>query len=286
MTPNGDLGTVISDVQTARAGDKVTLTAKNNPGCALSQLKVVAGYPVTSGGGGAHAPANKAASFWYQQQEIETTKVNDSIYEFTLPEKFSDVLTPNYQPDTEFKVFSEFKSVSPMVVWSDEEKTLYFIYEEDPALDYAIGDKWNDVTISKLWTGSTITDTGWGTPGWASDDAVKTNAEKVVFNAGFAEVRPKSCFQWFARFPKINTIEGLEYLNTSEVTNMNSMFFYCAALTHAQFQKLRRSQGDQCHIDVPSMRESQDNLLRQHLEHSHLAQYVYILLQTGGSGCL
>ena len=53
----------------------------------------------------------------------------------------------------------------------------------------------------------------------------------VVFDASFAEARPKSCSYWFDASKELESIEGLEYLNTSEVTTMNCMFEFCPKLT-------------------------------------------------------
>ncbi len=66
------------------------------------------------------------------------------------------------------------------------------------------------------------------TPGW---NAQKENIEKVVFDASFANARPTSCYYWFSGCSKLTDIEGIENLNTENVTNMNSMFDRCSALT-------------------------------------------------------
>ena len=65
-------------------------------------------------------------------------------------------------------------------------------------------------------------------PGWlAQNKKIKT----VVFDASFACASPTSCRYWFCVCPNLTTIEGIEYLNTEKVTNMNSMFDRCSALT-------------------------------------------------------
>ena len=73
-------------------------------------------------------------------------------------------------------------------------------------------------------------------PGWfvKSDDTEvvnKKHIEKVVFDASFADARPTSCRCWFAGCTDLKTIEGIEYLNTENVVNMNSMFNNCKSLT-------------------------------------------------------
>ena len=54
---------------------------------------------------------------------------------------------------------------------------------------------------------------------------------KVVFDASFANARPTSCYEWFDGCTALTDIEGIEYLNTEEVTNMGSMFAGCFILT-------------------------------------------------------
>lgn len=55
--------------------------------------------------------------------------------------------------------------------------------------------------------------------------------KKVVFDASFANARPTNCYSWFFDCKYLTTIEGIEYLNTENVTNMSGMFWGCSALT-------------------------------------------------------
>lgn len=48
--------------------------------------------------------------------------------------------------------------------------------------------------------------------------------QTVVFDESFKDARPKSCNAWFFCFEGLTRIEHLDYLNTSEVENMGSMF--------------------------------------------------------------
>ncbi len=80
-------------------------------------------------------------------------------------------------------------------------------------------------------TGTTYDlNTGDGDPGWYTD-GTKANVTKVVFNSSFANARPTSAKRWFSGMENLVSITGLSYLNTSEVTNMMSMFFNCNKLT-------------------------------------------------------
>ena len=65
-------------------------------------------------------------------------------------------------------------------------------------------------------------------PGW---EAQKRNIKKVVFDASFANARPTSCCWWFGNCFYLTEIEGIENLNTQNVTDMSDMFTCCYALT-------------------------------------------------------
>ena len=63
----------------------------------------------------------------------------------------------------------------------------------------------------------------WNTP--------NNNINLVVFDASFANARPKSCYAWFQGFENLKQIKGIENLNTENVTSMNGMFSGCSNLT-------------------------------------------------------
>ena len=77
-------------------------------------------------------------------------------------------------------------------------------------------------------TGAYELNEGQSNPKWFDQ---KEKIKKVVFDASFANARPTSCYYWFAVCSNLTTIEGIEYLNTEKVTDMNSMFFHCSSLT-------------------------------------------------------
>ena len=60
--------------------------------------------------------------------------------------------------------------------------------------------------------------------------AISKNIKKVVFDASFANARPTSCYKWFYGCENLTTIEGFEYFNTENVTNMRYMFGWCTSL--------------------------------------------------------
>lgn len=53
----------------------------------------------------------------------------------------------------------------------------------------------------------------------------------IVFDKSFSTYTPTSLYRFFKELKKLETITGLEYLNTEKVTSMNSMFFNCFSLT-------------------------------------------------------
>lgn len=52
----------------------------------------------------------------------------------------------------------------------------------------------------------------------------------VVFDRSFENARPTSCRRWFYECKKLETITGIEYLHTDNVTDMSEMFYYCEHL--------------------------------------------------------
>lgn len=66
------------------------------------------------------------------------------------------------------------------------------------------------------------------TPLWPISE--RRAIQTVVFDESFKDARPKSCYDWFYCFEGLTRIEHLDYLNTSEVEYMNSMFRECTSL--------------------------------------------------------
>ena len=86
--------------------------------------------------------------------------------------------------------------------------------------------KWSNST--SIPTGAYDLNEGHNKPEWYDKrEKIKT----VVFDASFACARPTSCYYWFSGCKNLTDIEGIENLNTENVTNMNSMFDRCSALT-------------------------------------------------------
>ena len=63
-----------------------------------------------------------------------------------------------------------------------------------------------------------------GYPDWKND----TSFTRVVIGN---KIVPKSTYGWFYNQKKLTEINNLKFLDTSNVTNMESMFSNCSALT-------------------------------------------------------
>ena len=68
----------------------------------------------------------------------------------------------------------------------------------------------------------------WAGGGWRSPN---TTVLTAVFDASFRDFRPTTTTGWFYKLTSLKSIEGLEHLNTSQVTDMGCMFYGCASLT-------------------------------------------------------
>ena len=124
----------------------------------------------------------------------------------------------------------------PYACFTTEDKTLTFYY--DNQRNTRLG-KTYDLNVGN-------NNSGWRNDG--TNDLVK----KVVFDPSFAEARPTTTYGWFYGMQWMKSIEGLEYLNTSEVTLMNYMFYDCSDLTsidlsHFNTDKVTRMPGLFCY---------------------------------------
>lgn len=65
-------------------------------------------------------------------------------------------------------------------------------------------------------------------PGWYKTKPA--DIKTVVFKRNFRDARPTTCLLWFGSCINLTSIEGLENLNTSDVTRMDHMFYKCEQL--------------------------------------------------------
>ena len=137
-------------------------------------------------------------------------------------------------------MFSYCGSLSGDIDWSDKatDKTYakidggYFrdkAYDNRPWVKYADGTLTFRCGYKKTWGENEYElNSGKNQPKWYT---YNNNISRVVFEASFANARPTSCYAWFQNFIKLKQIEGIENLNTENVTNMKFMFKGCSSLT-------------------------------------------------------
>ena len=107
--------------------------------------------------------------------------------------------------------FSHAFAQEPYAVYNEATSTLTFKYGTKPTGAYSLNE-------------------GNYTPDWYNPDYNTNIITKVIFDASFANARPTSCHGWFLGCEYLTTIEGIENLNTENVTNMSDMFCDCRSL--------------------------------------------------------
>ncbi len=117
------------------------------------------------------------------------------------------------------------EKVSAYALWCEEDSTLFFLGSEN---EVKRGDSFQSHLVTKLWKANEVANTGENEPGWRP--VVANSLKKVVFDESFKTILPASTYQWFYQCKKLETIEGIENLNTSEVTTMRAMFSECENL--------------------------------------------------------
>ena len=112
------------------------------------------------------------------------------------------------------------------VVKSAAGKTLTFYSDMQKAT--RPGTKWG---IEEKHEGTSI-------PAWTGTSGIpNTTTTQAVFDPSFKDFRPKTTVFWFNQLQALTQITGIEHLNTSEVTNMRSMFYGCKALSQLDVSK-------------------------------------------------
>ena len=105
----------------------------------------------------------------------------------------------------------------PFVEWNTTTNNLTFKYGNKPA---DIAGEYSCFDIN----GQTEEQPEW------SEIFKKPEVTTVVFDESFKYFYPTSCREWFSTGYYLKNIEGLEYLNTNEVTDMSQMFKACYSL--------------------------------------------------------
>ena len=105
----------------------------------------------------------------------------------------------------------------PFVEWNTTTNNLTFKYGNKPA---DVAGEYSCFDIN----GQTEENPEW------SEIFKKPEVTTVVFDESFKYFYPTSCREWFSTGYYLKNIEGLEYLNTNEVTDMSQMFKACYSL--------------------------------------------------------
>ena len=154
----------------------------------------------------------------YASSKFVTTLVSDSRFMFYNCEKLKgeEVCTNDKATDKTYAKIEGgyFSGGIPRVKYADGTLTFFLASKE------TLGE--NEYGIYG----------GLGTPDWVFNNA---NVTKVVFDPAFANARPTNCKEWFQGCVKLTSIEGIEYLNTSQVTDMHNMFYNCFNLQTTDF---------------------------------------------------
>ena len=135
-------------------------------------------------------------------------------------ENKTDVTMAN--PETGYFTRSNGGGVEAYVAQSADKTTLTFYYDDQRAT--RTGTTWG-IEETKEEEDATF-------PAWAGTWAVAdSTTTRVVFDASFRDFRPFTTARWFCNYRALKQIEGLEYLNTQNVTDMRGMFSRCSGLT-------------------------------------------------------
>ena len=135
-------------------------------------------------------------------------------------ENKTDVTMAN--PETGYFTRSNAGGVEAYVVQSVDKTTLTFYYDDQRAT--RTGTTWG-IEETKKEGDDTF-------PAWAGTwNVADRTTTRVVFDASFRDFRPTTTARWFYNYDALKQIEGLEYLNTQNVTNMGEMFWFCSGLT-------------------------------------------------------
>lgn len=118
-----------------------------------------------------------------------------------------------------------------------KEDIVYAIYcENNSTLSFdvikknlKVGHWYGDYKIAKLWRDEVIVNSP-QQPDWSNSyqyQAINGKVTTVRFTEAFREVKPTSGSYWFYGMGMLSSIEGIENLNTSEMTSMDYMFDGC-----------------------------------------------------------
>ena len=109
-------------------------------------------------------------------------------------------------------------------VWCESNYTLYFTNRSETLVEGGkfVPEGGLSIPITKVFSGKDVTN--------SSSQLWSMGMKSVVFATSFKDVQPQSTRSWFSGCGGLTSIKGIENLNTSEVTDMSSMFMECSSL--------------------------------------------------------
>ena len=155
----------------------------------------------------------RALTTIYASSKFVTTQVSDSRYMFFNCKKLKgEEEWTNYKATDKTYAKIEggyFSRAIPRVKYADGTLTFFLASKE------TLGENEYELNSGENW------------PKWFT---YASKISKVVFEASFANARPTNCYAWFVNFKNLTQIEGIENLNTENVTSMRDMFNGCSSL--------------------------------------------------------
>ena len=116
--------------------------------------------------------------------------------------------------------------------WANVETGYFSVKQEAEMQAYAVFDGVDTLTFR--YDDEMPSENAWDvsdTEGFQPWEAYQGSITTVVFDDSFAAARPQCTALWFDGLCNLETIEAIENLNTSAVTDMESMFNGCSTLT-------------------------------------------------------
>ena len=169
-------------------------------------------------GGGSHTDSSNTKEFDVDGDSVtfgfksDSSVVGDGYGYYAV---ITADVTPGVTPDVTSEAYAVFDSSDGSFTFFRDDKGKYTDGQVSGTKTYYTG--FEDITGE--------TDPSWyNSDGYEQKNTIKT----VVFKD---KIKPKTCYDWFSDASSLTSITGLDKLDTSAVTDMENMFYYCSSLT-------------------------------------------------------
>lgn len=128
------------------------------------------------------------------------------------------------------KLISAYKAADGWSRFADNDniKQLAYLYAEYNADAKSLKICYGDETdVAEGATVYKLNDKDWGDTDLKD---IASSVTSVTFDPSMADYRPTTCRHWFYLFQALESISGMEYVNTADVTDMSGMFSSCNKL--------------------------------------------------------